>query len=270
MINNVVTNPASSEESTYQIDGMTCQGCVKRVHAALVPFAETVTVNLNPPHTVLIRPKGDLVVLQNALAGTRYLIKILDKQAERLGDDLRSKQGKSKVAVSTTLPIMPNDQSWLTTYSPLLLIITYIGFASVLVQIPSGGVTSEETMRYFMAGFFLVFSFFKFLDIKSFASAYAGYDILAARWYPWGTLYPFVELALGVAYLLHWQPILVSLATLVVMGFSTIGVFRAVMNKQKIRCACLGSVFQLPMSTVTIVEDVGMAGMAGLMLIQSM
>ena len=115
MINNVVTNPASSEESTYQIDGMTCQGCVKRVHAALVPFAETVTVNLNPPHTVLIRPKGDLVVLQNALAGTRYLIKILDKQAERLGDDLLSKQGKSKVAVSTTLPIMPNDQSWLST-----------------------------------------------------------------------------------------------------------------------------------------------------------
>lgn len=249
---------------------MTCQGCVKHVHAALVPFAETVSVNLNPPLAVLTHLKGNLVDLQDALSATRYAISLAKNQVGNFGGDSLANQSNSKITESTMPTIAPTDRSWLATYRPLLLIVAYIGFSSVLVQIPSGDVTSEETMRYFMAGFFLVFSFFKLLDIKSFARAYAGYDILAARWYPWGTLYPFVELALGVAYLLHWQPILVSLATLVVMGFSTIGVFRAVMNKQKIRCACLGSVFQLPMSTVTIVEDVGMAGMAGLMLIQSM
>ena len=54
--------------------------------------------------------------------------------------------------------------SWLATYSPLLLILAYILGASLLVQIGMdgmAGITTADTMRYFMAGFFLVFSFFK-------------------------------------------------------------------------------------------------------------
>ena len=125
----------------------------------------------------------------------------------------------------------------------------------------------ETTMRYFMAGFFLTFSFFKMLDLRAFADAYAGYDLLAARWHGWGYVYPFVELALGLAYLAHFQPVLTHWITLIVMGFSAIGVIRAVLDQRRIRCACLGTVFQLPMSTVTIVEDVGMVLMAAAMLL---
>lgn len=156
-----------------------------------------------------------------------------------------------------------SQASWLLTYKPLLILIGLILLASVLVQVPHGHIHGAETMRYFMAGFFLSFAFFKLLDIPAFADAYAGYDLLAARWRGWGYVYPFVELGLGAAYLANWQPVLTNGVTLVVMGFSAIGVIQAVMNKRKIRCACLGAVFQLPMSTVTIVEDVGMVLMAG-------
>ena len=159
--------------------------------------------------------------------------------------------------------------SWLITYKPLILILAYIGVSSVLIQIPTGVVSANETMRYFMAGFFLVFSFFKLLDLQSFANAYAGYDLLARRWHAWGLMYPLIELALGLAYLVHWQPALTNLLTLILMGFSAIGVLRAVLGEEEIRCACLGTVFQLPMSTVTIIEDLGMAAMAGLMLIKA-
>ena len=157
--------------------------------------------------------------------------------------------------------------SWLLTYKPLLILLGLIFLVSVLVQVPHGHIHGAETMRYFMAGFFLSFAFFKLLDIPAFADAYAGYDLLAARWRGWGYVYPFVELALGMAYLVNWEPMLANGVTLVVMGFSAIGVIQAVMSKRKIRCACLGAVFQLPMSTVTIVEDVGMVAMAGLAII---
>jgi hypothetical protein len=50
------------------------------------------------------------------------------------------------------------------------------------------------------------------------------------------------------------------------MGVSIIGVVRSVMNKRKIRCACLGAVFNLPMSTVTIIEDALMIVMSGAMI----
>jgi hypothetical protein len=163
--------------------------------------------------------------------------------------------------------------SWLATYSPLLLILAYILGVSLLVQIGMdgmAGVTTADTMRYFMAGFFLVFSFFKLLDIGAFANAYSAYDLLASRWHGWGMLYPFVELALGMAYLAHLNPLLTHWVTIIVMGFSAIGVIRAVASKTQIQCACLGTVFKLPMSTVTIVEDVGMVAMAAVMLVFSL
>jgi hypothetical protein len=77
-------------------------------------------------------------------------------------------------------------------------------------------------------------------------------------------IYPFVELALGLAYLANWNPLITNWITLIIMGFSAIGVIKAVMDKRSIRCACLGTVFKLPMSTVTIIEDLGMVAMAAM------
>jgi len=82
----------------------------------------------------------------------------------------------------------------------------------------------------------------------------------------YGFIYPFIELTLGLAYLLAYEPQATNIMTVIVMGFSSLGVIRSVMNKQKIRCACLGTVFELPMSTITIIEDLLMAGMAAWML----
>ena len=69
-----------------------------------------------------------------------------------------------------------------------------------------------------------------------------------------------------MAYLANVNPLATHLVTILVMGFSAVGVIQAVANKTQIQCACLGTVFKLPMSTVTIVEDVGMVLMAAAML----
>ena len=88
------------------------------------------------------------------------------------------------------------------------------------------------------------------------------YDIIAARWKGWGYTYPFVELALGILYLINFMPFYTNLITAIILGISSIGVIESNLNKRKIKCACLGDVFNLPMSTVTIVEDLTMVGMA--------
>lgn len=240
--------------ATHTLTGLTCGGCVKRVQAALAPWATQVEVTLDPPRAVLTHPHGTPADWQAAVAAAGHYALLLAPTAPS----------------PTTAPVAEDTPTgWFATYRPLLLILAYLLAGSVLVQVPLGqGVATHETMRYFMAGFFLVFSFFKLLDLQAFANAYAGYDLLAARWQGWGLAYPFVELGLGVAYLVNWNPVLTNATTLVVMGFSAIGVIRAVRDRKAIRCACLGAVFQLPMSTVTIVEDVGMVLMAALMLWQ--
>lgn len=57
-------------------------------------------------------------------------------------------------------------------------------------------------MQHFMDGFFLVFSFFKSLNIKGFAESYGMYDIVAKRFTGWDYVYVLVELALGITYLI--------------------------------------------------------------------
>ena len=121
-------------------------------------------------------------------------------------------------------------------------------------------------MRNFMAGFFIVFAFFKLLNLKGFAMSYKMYDVVAAKWKGWGLIYPFVELSLGIAYLINVFPFYVNLITVIVLGISSIGVIKSNLDNKKIKCACLGDVFNLPMSTVTIIEDVSMVVMALVML----
>jgi copper chaperone CopZ len=156
-----------------------------------------------------------------------------------------------------------------TSYFPLALILAYLLGIAGLVEYAQGSWSTERAMRHFMAGFFLVFSFFKLLNVTAFADAYMTYDVVAkrARWY--GLAYPFIELLFGTAYLINFLPIVTNVATLVVMGVSTIGVVESLMKKRKIRCACLGTVFNLPMSVVTLVEDTLMVAMALAMLFMS-
>lgn len=160
------------------------------------------------------------------------------------------------------------NDTWLKTYKPILLIGGYILGSTLLIEGVNGGFMPERWMQNFMAGFFLVFSFFKLLDVQAFADSYAMYDVVAKRWRGWGFVYPFVELALGVAFLTRLNPLLVNGVTIVVMAVSIVGVLQSVLNKRKIQCACLGAVFNLPMSTVTIIEDALMIAMSAVMIVE--
>lgn len=242
----------------YTVSGMTCGGCVGRVKATLSAYAESVEVTLNPPQAVITNANIGLDRLNAALS------KVGHYQLTEI-DHGETKKPQPVIVNSTSN--LADNASWFATYKPLVLIFAYILLVALAVEYSQGGFELHRFMPNFMAGFFLVFSFFKLLNLQGFADSYAMYDLLAMRFKHYGYLYAFIELGLGIAYLLAWQPVLTNWLTLIVMTFSSLGVIRAVTNKQKIRCACLGAVFNLPMSTVTIIEDLLMAFMALWMLI---
>ena len=251
--------------TTYALHGLHCGACLKKVTLALTPLAASVEVSLQPMQVKLTGATVHFDTLRTAVASAGKYVMLPSQASETAFAPVTAALAMSAPSAPDVLTFKNASSPWMVTYRPLLLIFAYILGASVLVQIGMAGlasVTAMDTMRCFMAGFFLVFSFFKLLDINAFADAYAGYDLLALRWHGWGRVYPFVELGLGVAYLAHFNPLLTHGATIIVMGFSAIGVIRAVASKAPIQCACLGTVFKLPMSTVTIVEDVSMVLMA--------
>lgn len=148
------------------------------------------------------------------------------------------------------------------TYFPLILLGTFLLGVVVLVEVRVGTFDATRAMQNFMGAFFAAFAFFKLLDLRGFADSYRMYDLVAQRLPVYGYVYPFIELSLGAAYIAGLHPTAVNLTTLIVMSVSSLGVIQSVRQKRKIRCACLGTVFNLPMSTVTLIEDGLMIAMA--------
>lgn len=162
------------------------------------------------------------------------------------------------------------DEKGLVAYKPLIVIIGLIILVTVALayrDITAGDFSWTQAMSYFMSGFFLVFSGFKLLDLKGFAQGYSTYDLLAKKIYSYGYVYPFIELFLGLSYAVSWQIGAINIITLIVMGFSGLGVLQSMLKKRAIQCACLGTIFKLPLTKVTLIEDFGMAAMAALMLL---
>lgn len=234
---------------SYNISGMTCKGCVAKAKNQLLMVGDITEVNLQltaPQATITMLKHIPTSVLQNALSKAgNYTITEAD-------DEIHHVQATEA-------------KSWLAAYKPVLLIGAYITGFTLLVEAVRGDFSAENWMHNFMAAFFLVFSFFKFLDLKGFAENYSAYDIVAKKWFAWGYIYVFIELLLGIAYIIRFNLLITHAVTFLVMSVSIIGVLETVINKRTIKCACLGSVFNLPMSTVTIIEDGLMIAMSGIM-----
>lgn len=154
------------------------------------------------------------------------------------------------------------EKSELQKLTPLLSIFTSIGLLIILTEYLKNDFSSMNSMMLFMAYFFLVFGFFKVINIRSFVKAYMTYDVLAMRSKVYAYAYPFIELGLGIAYFLSFGGIYRDAITFVLMSVGTYGVWKALANKEDIPCACLGMVFNVPMTKVTLFENLLMALMA--------
>lgn len=233
----------------YHITGMTCGNCEAKVKSNLLSLPGVLSAEVSQKENsavIEISKHISLPVLQRALGG---------------------EDGKYKISASHHNETAEQTKSWLATYKPVLLIFGYILGGTLLIEYVAGSFNWMRWMGHFMAAFFLVFSFFKLLNLKGFAENYAMYDIIAKRWSGWGYVYAFTELMLGIAFLTGFNLLVKNAATLVVMTVSIVGVLQTVLSKRKIKCACLGDVFNLPMSTITIIEDALMIGMSAAMLL---
>ncbi len=150
-------------------------------------------------------------------------------------------------------------------FAPLIALFALVITFTLGRQLYSG-FTLKGAMNDFMAGFFLLFSVLKLINLHGFAQAYATYDIVAQRIKGYAYLYPFLELGLGLCYLFRLVPFWTNIFTIVLMLISALGVAIELSKKKEIMCACLGVVFKVPMTYVTLLEDLLMAGMAALML----
>lgn len=153
-------------------------------------------------------------------------------------------------------------RTFLETYKPLIVVALFLVLVTALVEIKAGTFAGHRAMNNFMGGFFLFFSFFKFLNLADFADAFAMYDLIGKKSRAYAFAYPFLEAALGIAFILGLTPMFTNLLTAFLMVIGNLGVLAVLRKKQTIQCACLGTIFDLPMTVVTLFENTLMLAMA--------
>ncbi|MCK8481305.1 heavy-metal-associated domain-containing protein [Psychroserpens algicola] len=237
----------------YTITGMTCNGCKASVEKALTAIdgIETVAVDLQQSEARLTMstPISE-AILQEALP-EKYTI---------------TEQKESNVFASVSNNDTDN-KSELKQLFPLFLIFGYILIASFLMN--KNPWNPEAFMLDFMGLFYIVFSFFKLLDLKGFPESFKMYDPLAKQIPIYGWIYPFIEVALGLLFLMRIEIPIALVVTLIILGITTIGVTKALLDKKAIQCACLGTALKLPMTKATFIENTVMLIMAVIMLIKT-
>lgn len=238
----------------YQLylEGLTCMGCVTSVRESLsqVEGLEIDQLDLTTGRLDFQLSKAtDLDQIMEHIPG-KYKV-------------LTQKQWQAKQETAPVIDERSPDKAiskW-RQLSPLFLIFGFLcGVNGINALVFDLG--QREFMLDFMAGFYLVFSFFKFLDLQGFVMAFRGYDPLARRLKLYGWIYPFIELTLGLLFLTNIAIEWALYGTLIILGLTAIGVVHQLRQKNKIVCACLGSVLNLPMTEATLIENLIMMAMA--------
>lgn len=231
-------------KSKFYISGMTCSNCQKTVSDKIKAYEGVMGVKVSLESGLAeIDSKQNLEVYEiSKLLGSKYFVK---------GDiSLSKKETKSKLRQLT----------------PLFLIFSYLIMGTFYISSQINA-SYERSMQIFMGLFFIIFSFFKFLDYDSFPTSFIRYDPLAKKIPFYANLYPFLETALGIAFLIEWNLPVVLTISLLVLSITSLGVIKTLVNKTEINCACLGTLLKLPMTEATLIENIIMLGMSCILLI---
>jgi len=156
------------------------------------------------------------------------------------------------------------------SHKAVVIIFAVITLFTITRQFLYGSWHGMRAMSDFMAGFFLIFGFFKIIDLKNFVQAYSRYNLLAQRFILYAYAVPFIQIGIGIAYLLQAFPLYSNLINFTVMLVGFVSVLIKLIKKEVIPCACLGTLFKHPLSLMSLFENALMVGMSLFMLIYHM
>ena len=215
-------------QKTIIVSGMTCQKCENYIIEKIssLPGVNDVIVKLKEGKVLISSERN--IIEQNI--------------QEVIGDKYMIKYGSDIIKVEK-----------LKALKPLFLIFIYLIFGTYYLN--QHNLELNKVMIDFMGLFFIVFSFFKFLDYSTFPKSFSKYDPLAVKSMLYAKLYPFIELLLGLCFLFNFKIKIISFITLFILSITTIGITKSLVKKNQIECACLGTSMKLPMTEATLIEN---------------
>ncbi|WP_337827512.1 glutaredoxin family protein [Pseudonocardia sp. TMWB2A] len=151
-----------------------------------------------------------------------------------------------------------------TSYTPVIALFAMTALMALAASYAAFG--SPFTIRageWFVSFSMCILALLKLQDVRKFATMFLNYDLLAKRWVPYATIYPFAEGLAGVLMTAHWLPLASIPVALFIGGIGAVSVFKAVyIDKRELKCACVGGSSNVPLGFVSLTENLFMIAMA--------
>ena len=253
-------------EKTYQVRGMTCQGCADTIEAGI-------TASLKVKSATIVLEKSQLTIVADFSYDESSVDTVL---GSNYGIASATDHSKLEIPLNNISPATANlkTDSLLSTVveyffskKPIFVALSIVIITSFSLQLPSGRFDFNSWMMDYMGIFFLLFSFLKLLNVTGFSNTFKEYDIIA-KYIPFFAVgYPFIELGLGLAFLSETFLFIAALGTLLFMTSQSIGVVKSLRHSEQIQCACMGSTVNLSISSLTLFENMVMIMMSIYMIV---
>lgn len=115
-----------------------------------------------------------------------------------------------------------------------------------------------DVMRNTMGNILIIFGLLKIVNLRGFVEIFSKYDIVSRHFELWGYVYPFIEIYLGILLLKRENLSRIYKIIITIMGISIVSVLESMRRGVQLRCGCIGSIFHIPLSYVTLSENVVM------------
>jgi len=231
----------------FSVTGMTCEGCVQTIKTKLELESEI--------------SKADI-----SLSSTKLIIHSSKKyQSEELNKIIKS-VGNYTFDIEKNVNSLTSLFVYFRTYKPIFISLSFVVILSIISSF-NELFNIKDFLRFFMGYFFIIFSFLKLHKVRQFAVSFSNYDPITKKIPNFGRIYPFIELILGTLFLLNFFTLFINFVTIIILLPQTYGIYNKLMKKEKILCACLGTSFEIPLSKLTIIENLTMCSMATIMIV---
>ena len=154
------------------------------------------------------------------------------------------------------------------SYRPVIALFAMTALMALAASFAAFGTAfTADAGEWFISFSMIVLALLKLQDIDRFATMFLNYDLLARRWVPYATIYPFAEGLAGVLMTARALPWLSIPLALFIGGIGAISVVKAVyIDKRELKCACVGGSSRVPLGFISLAENLAMIGMAFWML----
>lgn len=156
------------------------------------------------------------------------------------------------------------------TYQPVVAVfVVALLMAMTTCWAIRGELALVRILELFIAFSMCVLGILKLQDLRSFATGFVQYDLVARHYVPYAYLYAFVEAGGGILMIAGLFTWVVAPAVLIASTIGAVSIIKAVyVEHRDLNCACVGGGSSVPLGFVSLSENLLMIAMAVWMLIK--